>query len=41
MFDAGVAIDDVDFIGCEMPRPETGECGEARPFQCNNKVSFH
>ena len=39
MFDAGIAIDDIEFLDCEMPRPESGECGEAKPFQCNNKVN--
>ena len=40
VFDASVAIDDLEFVGCEMPRPDSGECGEAKPFQCNNKVTI-
>ena len=37
-FTATIAVDDISFIGCEMPRPTEGECGEERPFQCKNKV---
>ena len=38
-YDAGVAIDDVNFDDCEMSRPTEGDCLAEKPFQCNNKVS--
>ena len=37
-YDAGVAIDDVSFVDCHMPRPTIGECEQMKPFQCDNKV---
>ena len=37
-FDAGVALDDFNFVDCEMPRPTEGDCDAEKPFQCNNKV---
>ena len=37
-YDAGVAIDDVSFDGCDLPRPEES-CPDYKPFHCANKVS--
>ena len=39
-FDAGVAIDDINFIDCEMPRPSKEECSGEKPFHCMNNVSI-
>ena len=38
-YDAAVAIDDVNFDDCDMPRPTPGECEAESPFQCENQVS--
>ena len=40
VFDAGVAVDDINFIDCEMPRPSTEECGTEKPFHCMNSVRY-
>ena len=40
-YDAAVAIDDVNFVDCEMARPSPGECEPEKPFQCHNKVSLN
>ena len=40
VFDAGVAVDDVIFTDCEMPRPSSEECEGTTTFQCNNKVNL-
>ena len=37
-YDGGVAVDDVSFVDCHMPRPTQGECPQEKPFQCDNKV---
>ena len=37
-YDAAVAVDDFQFVDCDMPRPTEGDCGAEKPFQCNNKV---
>ena len=37
VFEAKVAIDDVELLGCELPRAES-ECSEERPFRCGNGV---
>ena len=39
VFDASVAVDDIEFAGCGMPRPVDGEC-KGSSFQCNNKVTI-
>lgn len=36
-FDAGVAVDDISFISCGLPRPQES-CPDSAPFHCNNKV---
>ena len=38
VFDAGVAVDDINFIDCKMPRPATENCGPEKPFHCMNSV---
>ena len=40
-FDAGVAIDDINFIDCEMPRPSKEQCSGEKPFHCMNNVSIY
>ena len=38
-YDAGVAVDDVSFVDCHMPRPTPGECTEpSKPFKCDNEA---
>ena len=37
-YDAGVAVDDVSFVDCHMPRPTPGECKADKPYKCDNEV---
>ena len=38
VYDAGVAVDDISFFDCDMPRPTDGECPHEKPYQCGNLV---
>ena len=39
-YDAGVAVDDIDYVDCDMPRPidKDAECPEEKSFRCENDV---
>ena len=39
VFDAKVAVDDVELIDCDLPRAES-ECSDSKPFRCTNGVSI-
>ena len=38
VYDAGMAVDDVSFISCPLPRPSSeGECPQEE-YKCDNQV---
>ena len=37
-YDAGVAVDDVQFVDCPMPRPTKEECPAEKSYRCENNV---